>query len=123
MSSCLRPCRRGRPDDLRDMVRNLLDNALVHGRGMIHLAACVGVATDGGQEAWITVSDEGPGVPAGLGGAVFERFHKGSPDSTGHGLGLAIVREVVRGHGGSVAFLSGPGCRVRVTLPAAGRAG
>jgi len=64
-------------------------------------------------------SDEGPGVPAGLGEAVFERFRKGSPDSTGHGLGLAIVR----GHGGTVTFLPGPGCRVRVTLPAAERAG
>jgi len=114
---------RGRPDDLRDMVRNLLDNALVHGRGTIRLAAHIGLAPGGRQEAWITVSDEGPGVPAGLGEAVFERFRKGSPDSTGHGLGLAIVREVARGHGGSVAFLPGPGCQVRITLPAVEGAG
>lgn len=113
---------RGRPDDLRDMVRNLLDNALVHGRGMIRLAACVGVASSGEQEAWITVSDEGLGVPAGLEEAVFKRFRKGNPASMGHGLGLAIVQEVVRWHGGTVAFLPGPGCRVRVTLAAVERA-
>lgn len=114
---------RGRPDDLRDMVRNLLDNALVHGRGTIRLVAHIGLAPGGRQEAWITVSDEGPGVPAGLGEAVFERFRKGSPDSTGHGLGLAIVREVARGHGGSVAFLPGSGCQVRITLPTVEGAG
>ena len=112
---------RGRPDDLRDMVRNLLDNALVHGRGAVRLAGQVGTARDGEQEAWITVSDEGPGVPAGLSEAVFDRFRKGDPASTGHGLGLAIVREVARGHGGSVKFLPGPGCHVRVTLPATER--
>lgn len=111
---------RGRPDDLRDMVRNLLDNALVHGQGTIRLAGQVGVARDGRQEAWITVSDEGPGVPAGLSEAVFERFRKGDPESTGHGLGLAIVREIARGHGGTVEFLPGPGCRVWVMLPAVG---
>ena len=54
-------------------------------------------------------------MPAELREAMFERFHKGCPESAGHGLGLAIVREVVRGHGGSVEFLSGSGCSVRVS--------
>ena len=114
---------RGRVDDLRDMVRNLLDNALVHGRGTVRLVGQVGVVRDGRQEAWITVSDEGPGVPAGLGEAVFDRFRKADPESMGHGLGLAIVREVARGHGGSVEFLPGLGCQVRIALPVAARAG
>ncbi len=113
---------RGRPDDLRDMVRNLLDNAVAHGRGTIILAGQVRTAPGGREEAWITVSDEGPGVPAILADALFDRFRKGCPESSGHGLGLSIVREVVRGHGGSVMFLPGPSCRVRVALPAAGTA-
>jgi two-component system sensor histidine kinase QseC len=113
---------RGRPDDLRDMVRNLLDNALVHGRGTVRLAGQVEVAHHGERQAWITVSDEGPGVPPELGEAAFDRFRKGSPASMGHGLGLAIVREVVHGHGGSVDFLPGPGCQVRVVLPVPERA-
>jgi signal transduction histidine kinase len=114
---------RGRPDDLRHMMRNLLDNALAHGRGTIGLTGQIATARDGSQQIWITVGDEGPGVPAGLREAVFARFRKASPESSGHGLGLAIVREVARGHGGSVGFLSGPRCRVRVTLPMAGRTG
>ncbi len=111
---------RGRPDDLRDMVRNLLDNAVAHGRGVIRLAGQVRMASGGVEEAWITVSDDGPGVRAELAEAVFDRFRKGFVESSGHGLGLAIVREVVRGHGGSVAFLPGPSCQIRVVLPLAG---
>lgn len=113
---------RGRPDDLRDMMRNLLDNALTHGRGTVRLVGQVAVTCAGGQQTWITVSDEGPGVPAELGEAVFDRFRKGSPDSMGHGLGLAIVREVAHGHGGSVEILRGPSCKVRIVLPVAERA-
>lgn len=110
---------RGRPDDLRDMMRNLLDNALMHGQGTVRVAGQIEMARGGGRQAWITVSDEGPGVPAELGEAVFDRFRKGSPNSMGHGLGLAIVRAVARGHDGSAEILPGPGCRVRVVLPVA----
>jgi len=114
---------RGRPDDLRDMVRNLLENAIVHGQGEIRLVGEVRSGLGGSQQGWITVSDEGPGVAAGLGEAVFDRFRKGSADTVGHGLGLAIVREVVRGHEGTVNFLPGPTCQVRVVLPVVARTG
>ena len=113
---------RGRPDDLRDMVRNLLDNAVAHGRGTVRLAGQVQAVHGGKEEVWITVSDDGPGVPAALAEAVFDRFRKCGPESSGHGLGLAIVREVVWGHGGSVRFLPDPSCRLRVVLPLEGAA-
>lgn len=106
----------GRSNDLCDMIRNLLDNALVHGRGTIRLIGQRG--SDGGApQVWITVSDDGEGVPAELKEQMFDRFRKGFPDSPGHGLGLAIVQEVVRGHGGVVGFLPSPGCHVRLALP------
>lgn len=108
---------RGRAEDLQDMIRNLLENALVHGRGKIDVVGGMEFGTDGERLAVMTVSDDGVGVPQALGDTVFDRFRKGSSDSDGHGLGLAIVREVVRGHGGSVAFLSGRTCRIRVALP------
>ncbi|MBN9560366.1 MAG: HAMP domain-containing histidine kinase [Alphaproteobacteria bacterium] len=112
---------RGRPDDLRDMIRNVLENAIVHGEGRIRLAGQFGVGSGGQQQAWITVSDEGPGVPVELREEIFDRFRKARPDSAGHGLGLAIVREVVRSHGGSISFLTGPGCRIQITVaPALG---
>jgi signal transduction histidine kinase len=69
------------------------------------------------QWAVIDVADDGPGLPQGL-EIVFERFHKGTSASPRAGLGLAIVRQVARTHNGDVGFLPGPGCRIRVSLPA-----
>lgn len=105
---------RGRAGDLRDMVRNLLDNALLHGHGTIRLAGQIHGPIPGARQVSLTVGDAGAGIPPAMREAVFERFRKGDPDSAGSGLGLAIVREVVRAHGGTVAFLPGPGCQVRV---------
>ncbi len=107
----------GRPDDLRDAIRNLLDNALVHGRGTIRLKGDLSKEDEAGR-VWIAVEDDGEGVRDGLREQMFRRFRKGSPESPGHGLGLAIVEEVARGHGGAVSFLPGPGCRIRAVLPA-----
>jgi len=106
----------GRADDLRDMVHNLIDNALVHGSGTVRVAVRH-EASGRGQEIVIEVADEGTGLPEALKETVFERFRKG-PLSQGAGLGLAIVRQVARGHGGDVGFLSEPGCHARVVLPA-----
>ncbi len=106
----------GRPDDLRDLVRNLLDNALLHGRGIVSLR-CEEEPGGAGKIATVSVEDEGAGVPLGFEATVFDRFRKLDPVSTGHGLGLAIVRETVRGLGGQVEIRPGPGCRVRVELP------
>ena len=103
----------GYADDLRDALRNLLENAALHGQGTISLTACIDTAT-----IILRVSDQGSGIAAGQEDAVFARFHK-HPVSTGSGLGLAIVREVVRQHGGAVAFLPGQGCIVEVRLPTA----
>ncbi len=110
---------RGSSEDLYDMIRNLLDNALIHGRGEIRLFAGVEIGASNQRLACISVSDEGAGVPEALGDAVFARFRKGSSDSIGHGLGLAIVREIVRGHEGNVAFEPGRQCRIKVALPMA----
>lgn len=114
----------GRADDLRDMVRNLLDNALTHGAGVIRLSGRlepprrVSLLAGPAAEALIEVSDEGAGVSEPLALSVFERFRKGRASSPGSGLGLAIVSEVVRSHGGSVGFAPGRVCRVQVRLPA-----
>ena len=102
----------GRADDLRDMMVNLLDNALVHGAGTISVAV-----RPHGERVVVEVSDEGPGVPEPLREEVFDRFRKGRAASPGAGLGLAIVRQVARDHGGDVRFLPVPGGRVEVVLP------
>jgi two-component system sensor histidine kinase QseC len=107
---------RGRADDLRDVFRNLLENALVHGRGTIRVTGLRQDATRPPQ-ALIAVADEGTGVPAAQRERLFERFRKASPQSFGSGLGLAIVREIVRVHGGSAAFGAGPETAIQIALP------
>ncbi len=105
---------RGRADDLRDMVRNLLDNALVHGQGTV--GARIVPPTAGSGLVTIEVGDQGPGVPAGQEDSIFERFHRLNAQAPGSGLGLAIVRQVARSHGGDARFLPGKG-KIVVQLP------
>lgn len=105
---------RGNIDDLRDMVRNLLENAIVHGRGKV--TARIRSPEAGSGQVAIEVADEGAGVPPGQEEAVFQRFRRLNVDSPGSGLGLAIVRHVARSHGGDAHFLPGAACVV-VHLP------
>ena len=72
----------------------------------------------------ITVTDDGPGIPAEDRDRVFDRFTRlddaRARDAGGAGLGLAIVRELVRRHGGTVALDdAGPGLRIELRLPPA----
>ncbi len=106
---------RGDSDDLRDMVRNLLENAIVHGRGKVR--ARIESPEEGSDRVTIEVADEGTGVPPGEEEAVFQRFRRLNVDTPGSGLGLAIVRHVARSHGGDAHFLPGQGCLL-VELPA-----
>jgi two-component system sensor histidine kinase QseC len=111
----------GSPENLRDMLRNLLENAIFHGTGSIRVTLGAGIGSDGGDDSVvIEVTDEGAGVPPAKRDLVFERFSKGVQGSPGAGLGLAIVRQVVRMHGGTVSFVPvSAGCCVRVVLPRA----
>ena len=112
---------RGDAADLQDMVRNLIENALHHGAGRIGLRAAL--ERGGRPQVALDVSDEGAGVPDDLRQMMFERFRKGRQASPGTGLGLAIVQEVAQRHGGTVGFLPGPRCIVRVLLSPANLAG
>jgi two-component system sensor histidine kinase QseC len=104
---------RGRADDLRDMVRNLLDNAFTHGDGCIKVA----LRRVGGVTL-LEVTDEGPGISEDMRDTVFDRFRKGQAASSGSGLGLAIVRQVARSHGGEAVVAGGTGAlHILVRLP------
>jgi two-component system OmpR family sensor kinase len=72
--------------------------------------------------AELSVTDDGPGIPADLQPDLFERFVRGDPGRSraagSTGLGLAIVDAVTAAHGGRVSVTSGPGhTRFTVTLP------
>ncbi len=103
----------GDADDLRDALRNLLENALLHGRGHIDVD---GRWDSGRGRISVCVSDEGAGFDAANTRTAFERFNKAGL-STGMGLGLAIAREVLLSHGGDVLALPGPPGRVEMYLP------
>lgn len=90
----------GHAADLRNMVRNLLDNALFHGRGKITVTLRSEAPQTDGAAIILRVQDEGAGVPEYLRETVFDRFRKGKASSAGSGLGLAIVRHVADRHGG-----------------------
>lgn len=108
----------GRFDPVRidQVVNNLLSNAVKYGAGKpIHVSV-----RRTGDSARIAVTDHGPGLPPGTQQNVFERFERGvTADRAGYGLGLWIVRELVRLHGGDVVVESTPGqgATFVVTLP------
>jgi two-component system OmpR family sensor kinase len=114
---------RGDPAMLSMLVGNLLDNALRYTPqgGRIDVAVD---ARDGG--ALLTVSDNGPGIPAGERERVFERFYRGGTPQTrgtvGSGLGLSIVRRIANAHEAVVTLgdaPSGHGLVVAVQFPPA----
>jgi signal transduction histidine kinase len=90
----------GEGDRLTQAVDNLITNAIRHGAPPVEVAA----VTDG-ERVLIRVGDAGSGVPAALEGRLFERFASGTPRG-GTGLGLFIVRELARAHGGDARYES-----------------
>ena len=109
---------RGQAFLLELVVTNLLDNAMRYARSTIEIT----LRASGGQ-AVLTVDDDGPGIPAERRDDVLERFvridESRQRGTGGAGLGLAIVSEIVRVHGGSVDVGESPagGARLQVTIP------
>jgi signal transduction histidine kinase len=100
---------------LRRLTRNLLDNARRHGAPPV----TVSLARQGGQ-AILEVADGGAGVPEAERDQLFTPFHRVGGDSKGAGLGLALVRQIARLHGGDATVAprpDRPSC-FRVSLPA-----
>ncbi|MFI7131978.1 sensor histidine kinase [Nonomuraea sp. NPDC050153] len=103
------------------ILANLVGNALRHGGTAV--SVLIQVHAGGGQIV-ITVSDDGPGIPADLLPHVFDRFTKGDAARTrteGSGLGLAIAAENARLHGGTLTAADAPngGAALTLTLPRA----
>lgn len=112
------PCAvEAQPTALKRVLVNLVENAVKYGdRARLALA-------DTSTEAVVTVEDDGPGIPAAQHENVFEPFVRlessRSRETGGVGLGLSLVRSVIRAHGGTVALenLTPNGLRVVVRLP------
>lgn len=104
---------------LKELLANLIDNALQYCPPGAHVTARCGSAADG--SAWLEVEDDGPGIPESLRERIFERFFRLATDQEqGSGLGLAIVKEVALRHGAEVQVLTpagGQGVCFRIRFP------
>lgn len=108
-----------RPFALKRALRNLIDNAALHGGG-----AKVSLRR-GDDEAVIVITDDGPGIPEAVIGRAFEPFFRVDPGrrqfKPGAGLGLAIAKEIIDHAGGSIGIVNRPqgGLEQTVRLPLA----
>jgi signal transduction histidine kinase len=108
----------GDADALRRMLRNVGENAARHASTRVDITL-----VERGDVVVLTVDDDGPGIPESERARVLQRFVRldeaRSRDDGGSGLGLSIVDEVVRAHGGSLSIEQSPlgGARITVTLP------
>lgn len=96
----------GDRDLLRELLANLIDNAVRHGGRTVTLS--LGGSTEG--VAW-RVSDDGPGIPESQRAVAFAPFHRLSGSVDGAGLGLAIVQRIAHLHGATVKLETGSGGR------------
>jgi two-component system, OmpR family, sensor kinase len=121
---------RGDEQRLRQVLANLLSNAARHTPAGTIVSVSLRSATpapdnDGRGAAVVSVTDNGPGIPAELQPAVFERFVRGDTSRSraagSSGLGLAIVHAVTAAHGGTATVTSQPGeTRFTIELPITG---
>jgi signal transduction histidine kinase len=105
----------GDPSDLDQILDNLIDNATAYAPGRVEIES-----GERGGQAFVVVSDRGPGIEQDEVGRVTDRFYRGRGALPGgSGLGLAIVRDLAERWGGSVSVTSrsGEGTRVEVILP------
>ena len=106
----------GDPALLRRMIRNLVDNAELHGRPPIEVTV-----DRQNDQAILRVTDHGPVIDESARERLFSMFYRipGRSGPKGSGLGLALVKQIARRHGGDVVYDAARGSCFTVTLPAA----
>jgi two-component system sensor histidine kinase TctE len=112
------------PAALRDLIVNLIDNAMRYTPAGGQVVVSVGRED---ASCFLRVEDTGPGIPPQERALVFERFYRirgiREGETEGSGLGLAIVKEIADSHGAQIALgdgCEGRGLRVEVRFPSAG---
>lgn len=105
------------PDALKRIVHNLVENAARYAGPGTTITLCLERARDGTA---LAVEDEGPGIPVEARERIWKRFARGVSTTSrayqGTGIGLAVVMELVRAHGGDVAIETAPGGGARFVV-------
>ncbi|MCE0493896.1 two-component system sensor histidine kinase EnvZ [Vibrio salinus] len=108
----------GQPVAMKRAITNLVINAIRYGNGWVKVST--GMTADSSL-VWVSVEDNGPGIPPEQVVKVFEPFTRGDTarGSEGTGLGLAIVKRIVRQHNGSVLLdnRTEGGLKVQLSFP------
>ena len=106
---------RGDKGDLLEIAGNLLDNACKWCTSRVRLRA----GRSGGGSLVMVVGDDGPGIPGEAADALLERGTRLDESTPGHGIGLAVVREIAESYGGrlEIACSDLGGAEFRVTIP------
>ncbi len=113
---------RGDKGDFLEVVGNLLDNACKWCRQRVRIA----IRADGDGEGAVrrmtlTVSDDGPGIPGDASDALLQRGTRLDESTPGHGIGLAVVKDIANSYGGQLSISASDlgGAEITVTLPSA----
>ncbi|GAB3735341.1 ATP-binding protein [Luteimonas pelagia] len=111
----------GEVGDLQELLGNLLENAFKWARGRVLLTVRAGANEPGRRPGlWLAVDDDGPGIPAEQVDRVLQRGVRGDERVQGHGIGLAIVQDIVRSYRGTLEVHRAPelgGARFEVEIP------
>jgi len=112
---------RGDPALVTQMLSNLIENAILHTPSGTHIILTLAILD--GRPA-LTVTDDGPGVPADEHAKLFQRLYRREASRTrpGYGLGLSTAQAIAELHGADISIVSvARGLAIRVLFPAAGK--
>jgi two-component system sensor histidine kinase PhoQ len=109
----------GDRDDLTEALGNLMDNASKWCRSKVRVTALLQTGAGAGHKLRLTVEDDGPGIPDADRARVLQRGARADEATPGHGLGLAMVRDMAEMYGGTLSLGDSPlgGAKVELRLP------
>lgn len=110
----------GEQRDLLELMGNLLDNAFKYGKSQVHVSAGAIEAEANRPGLWIRVEDDGPGIDEAHWQRLLQRGSRGDEHVEGHGLGLAIIMELVTAYRGEVSIGDSKlgGAMISLSIPA-----
>jgi two-component system sensor histidine kinase PhoQ len=108
---------RGDSGDFLELAGNLVDNACKWCAARVRVSVAVADKSSGGMR--MTVADDGPGIPAEAAEALLQRGTRLDESTPGHGIGLAIVKDIAQSYGGELTIAQSDlgGAEITVTIP------